>query len=66
MGGPYACSPHTRGWTGDRQLGSGLDRDCSPHTRGWTAALTILTAHLALFPAHAGMDRENQGREFHG
>ena len=34
---------------------------CSPHTRGWTGQIGRLGCLVAVFPAHAGMDRTTIG-----
>ena len=43
--GPW-ISPKTLAWS-----------SCSPHTRGWTVFCFHLSQLIAVFPAHAGMDR---------
>ena len=52
------CSPHTRGWTAEDVKQCMRACPCSPHTRGWTEKAIENAIDKAMFPAHAGMDRQ--------
>ena len=54
---PWPCSPHTRGWTDGGHVFLLLNAHV-PRTRGdGPSALGAVRSLLAMFPAHAGMDR---------
>ncbi len=66
---PLACSrsfrgfPRTRGDGPDDNMGQIGPSQFSPHTRGWTALAAEKSRVLGVFPAHAGMDRGENGGE---
>ena len=54
--------PRTRGDGPISRWESSCGISCSPHTRGWTGHGAVAVESVAVFPAHAGMDRWIGGR----